>query len=133
MCYCKCTWFWLLLPVGKAKYANGEKYMGQWRHGKRHGQGRWTSAPITVAASPASTAAAVAAAPAATAAGGGEERRETYAGQWVDDCREGQGLAVYADGGRWACNAELQVENSCLYNVIKSAYLATSTHSMRSL
>jgi hypothetical protein len=35
------------------------------------------------------------------AAKAGSEGRETYVGDWEEDMRSGQGLAVYADGGRY--------------------------------
>lgn len=84
----------LLRYSGKARYANGDRYIGHWQNGKRHGQGKWTSAPITVPA-------AAAAATGSSTSGSSKEHREQYIGSWVDDCRDGQGVMVYADGGRY--------------------------------
>jgi hypothetical protein len=81
----------VMLHAGKAKYANGDRYVGQWQHGKRHGQGKWLSSSSGLTAL---------AAAAAAAGGAAAEARESYVGQWVDDQREGQGVAVFADGGR---------------------------------
>uniref|UniRef100_A0A383V7D2 MORN repeat-containing protein n=1 Tax=Tetradesmus obliquus TaxID=3088 RepID=A0A383V7D2_TETOB len=84
--------------TGKARYANGDKYVGHWQLGKRHGQGKWlggssSSSSAAAAGGSGGAAAAVAAA--------GPEQRDSYLGQWVDDAKEGQGVAVFADGGRY--------------------------------
>ena len=36
------------LLSGKATYASGERYTGEWRAGKKHGHGKWASAPKPV-------------------------------------------------------------------------------------
>lgn len=92
----------VLLHAGKAKYASGEVYMGHWQRGKRHGQGKWSSAPKTAPAAPVTAAAA------ATGSSSGrsssrkasKEVQEVYVGSWVAGKREGHGVAEYVDGGR---------------------------------
>lgn len=79
-----------MLYAGRAKYASGEVYVGQFQRGQRHGSGKWSSAPKAATATAASS----------SSSGGGKEVRETYVGQWVAGMREGHGVATYADGGR---------------------------------
>jgi len=57
---------------GTYTYANGGKYVGEWRDAKRHGHGT------------------------AIYADGNK-----YVGEWRDDKRHGHGTAIYADGGKY--------------------------------
>ena len=106
------------LAAGKAKYASGEVYVGQWHKGLRHGQGKWTSAPRTVNTQP------TAAQPAGSTLRANhiqrsigqasiddnsrgssnrpatKEGRDKYVGGWAAGKREGHGVCDYADGDR---------------------------------
>lgn len=55
----------------QASYANGERFEGDWVHGKRHGQGTYTYADGSV-----------------------------YTGQWDNDRIHGKGACVTWWGGR---------------------------------
>jgi hypothetical protein len=59
-----------------SRYANGDRYEGQWKDGKRDGQGTCTHA-----------------------------NRDRYKGKWVDGKRHGKGTYTYAnrdyDSGEW--------------------------------
>ena len=61
---------------GTMTYANGQKYVGQWKDGMYYGQGTYTYASGA-----------------------------KYVGQWKDDQRSGQGTMIYANGekyvGQW--------------------------------
>eukprot|EP00029_Vermamoeba_vermiformis_P006416 TRINITY_DN2510_c0_g1_i1.p1 TRINITY_DN2510_c0_g1~~TRINITY_DN2510_c0_g1_i1.p1 ORF type:complete len:662 (-),score=198.83 TRINITY_DN2510_c0_g1_i1:36-2021(-) len=57
------------VTVGAYKWANGDKYVGTWKHGKRHGKGKMTW-----------------------------KSGESYDGEFRDDKRDGQGTYVFSDG-----------------------------------
>ena len=57
--------------------ADGNKYVGEWKDGKRHGQGTFTFGPKS------------------------EWRGEKYVGEWRDDERHGQGTNIYANGEKY--------------------------------
>jgi peptidoglycan hydrolase-like protein with peptidoglycan-binding domain len=68
--------------VGTRSYGAGNKYVGEWRLGKAHGQGAWYYAD-----------------------------GDTYIGGWKDGLRHGKGSLIHANGrvlgGEWAKNLRL--------------------------
>ena len=58
--------------VGTYTYANGEKYVGGWKDGKKHGQGTYTY-----------------------------PNGKNYVGEFKDDKKHGQGTYTWADGKVW--------------------------------
>ena len=68
------------LIVKTEYYDNGDKYVGEWKDGKRHGQGKYTF-------------------------GNGRWKGDKYVGQFLDDKFHGQGTYTFADGrkyiGQW--------------------------------
>jgi hypothetical protein len=58
--------------IGAYKWSNGDKYVGTWKHGKRHGKGKMTL-----------------------------KSGESYDGEFRDDKRDGQGTYVFGDGSTY--------------------------------
>jgi len=56
-------------------WENGTKYLGEWKDGKKHGQGRFTY-------------------------GKGKWEGDKYEGKWKNDRWHGQGAYSYPDGGK---------------------------------
>jgi len=74
---------------GRHRYANGDRYEGEWHDGLRHGQGRW-STPANVWAID-GTGRLVDGAP----------RFDTYEGGWENDMRHGNGVLTLARGSTY--------------------------------
>ena len=58
--------------IGTYTYAEGDKYVGEWRNGNRHGQGTYTYA-----------------------------NGDKYVGEWEDSNKHGQGTYTYANGDKY--------------------------------
>ena len=61
---------------GTFNYTSGNKYVGEWKDDKRHGQGTFTFGP-------------------------GEFYGDVYVGEWKDNLYHGQGTYTYADGDKY--------------------------------
>jgi len=90
----------LTMLLGKIKYPSGERYVGSWKRGRRSGHGKWTSAPVAVPACGSHGSSCLSRDATTGTAAAVSEGKETYVGEWEEDQRSGQGVAVYADGGR---------------------------------
>lgn len=64
--------------AGKCRFANGDKYEGQWQAGKRHGQGVCLHA-----------------------------NGDQYKGQWQADAQHGSGVCIFASGDKYSGVAEV--------------------------
>ena len=78
--------------LGTLVFPNGDKYIGQFHQGMRHGRGELTCAPKR---------AVVTAAAATAAATGGNPPCQRYAGQWMLSKRHGRGVETWPNGDKY--------------------------------